>query len=179
VPGNATAASSRRSGSRLRRYSSSPARGTSPSCAGPSGAGPSCTGPEPAVALGDRHRLGAGARPVLPMAADKWLRTVPSDRYSRAAMVAAEEPSRAARSTSVSRGVGGDSPLTRLSGASAGSTTRSPACTRRTASASWRAGVSFTTNPAAPAWMARRRYPSGQTSAIAAGRAARWGRAGR
>ena len=39
--------------------------------------------------------------------------------------------------------------------------------------------VSFTTNPAAPAWMARRRYPSGQTSAIAAGRAARWGRAGR
>ena len=72
-------------------------------------------------------------------------------------MSATVPPSRAARSTSVSRAVSGLSPATSDSAASAGSTTRSPACTRRTASASWRAGVSLTTNPLAPASIARRR----------------------
>ena len=43
--------------------------------------------------------------------------------------------------------------------ASAGSTTRRPWCTRRTASASWAAGVSLTTNPSAPDCIARRRKP--------------------
>ena len=43
--------------------------------------------------------------------------------------------------------------------ASAGSTTRSPWWTRRTASASWAAGVSLTTNPSAPDCIARRRKP--------------------
>ncbi len=74
-----------------------------------------------------------------------------------AATTATDAPSRAARSTSVSRAVSGESPATRLSAASTGSTTRSPACTRRTASASCRAGVSLTTNPSAPACSARRR----------------------
>ena len=59
-------------------------------------------------------------------------------------------PPRAARSTSVSRAVSGDSPANRLSVASTGSTTRRPAWTRRTASASWAAGVSLTTKPDAP-----------------------------
>ncbi len=93
------------------------------------------------------------------MADDRWLRTVPSDRNTAAAIAATDEPSRAARSTSVSRAVRGESPATRLSAASTGSTTRSPACTRRTASASCRAGVSLTTNPSAPACSARRRKP--------------------
>jgi hypothetical protein len=74
-------------------------------------------------------------------------------------MVATDEPSRAACSTSVSRGVSGDSPATRLSVASEGSTTRRPAWTRRTASASCAAGVSLTTKPLAPAFMARCRNP--------------------
>ena len=43
-----------------------------------------------------------------------------------------------------------ESPATSESAASAGSTTRRPACTRRTASASWAAGVSLTTKPLAP-----------------------------
>jgi hypothetical protein len=44
-----------------------------------------------------------------------------------------------------------------VAAASAGSTTRSPRPTRRTASASCSAGASFTTKPSAPASMARRR----------------------
>src|SRR4051812_40302858 len=39
------------------------------------------------------------AAPVLPMAEDRWLRTVPSDRKRRAAIAATGEPSRAARRT--------------------------------------------------------------------------------
>ena len=97
--------------------------------------------------------------PVLPIALERWLRTVPSERNSRRAIVATDEPSRAACSTSVSRGVSGDSPATRLSVASDGSTTRRPACTRRTASASWAAGVSLTTKPLAPDFIARCRKP--------------------
>jgi len=63
-------------------------------------------------------------------------------------------PSRAARSTSVSRWVSGESPWASESAASVGSTTRRPWCTRRTASASSRAGVSLTTKPLAPAAIA-------------------------
>ena len=51
----------------------------------------------------------------------------------------------------------GEGPAASDSAASAGSTTRSPAATRRTAAASCSDGVSFTTKPAAPASSARRR----------------------
>jgi hypothetical protein len=95
--------------------------------------------------------------PVLPIAAERWLRTVPSERKSRRAIAATLDPSRAAWSTSVSRWVSGDSPASSESVASFGSTTRNPWCTRRTASASCAAGVSLTTKPLAPACSARRR----------------------
>ena len=67
-------------------------------------------------------------------------------------------PSPAVRSTSVSQRVSGLSPAASVSAARLGSTTRSPEATRRTASASCRAGVSLTTKPLAPAAIARRRY---------------------
>ena len=108
---------------------------------------------EPAVLLGEPHRLGTGAGAGL---ADRGGQVV-------AHRALGQEQLRARcrrrcrrrgrrRSTSVSRAVSGTRPVDeRLSAASAGSTTRRPACTRRTASASWRAGVSLTTNPLAPA----------------------------
>ena len=63
---------------------------------------------------------------------------------------------RAYVSSSRSRAVSGLGPSISDSAARSGSMTRRPACTRRTASASWRAGVSLTTKPEAPASMARR-----------------------
>lgn len=95
--------------------------------------------------------------PVLPIALDRWLRTVPSLRCRMRAMSAIDPPVRAVDSTSVSRSVSGESPCASESAASAGSTTRSPRATRRTASASWAAGVSLTTKPDAPACIARLR----------------------
>ena len=103
---------------------------------------------EPAVALGDQRPPRHGCR-------RRSCRSRPRGGCGRCPRrgtaarrsTATDAPSRAARSTSVSRAVSGDSPATRLSVARAGSTTRRPACTRRTASASWRAGVSFTTKP--------------------------------
>ena len=75
----------------------------------------------------------------------------------RAAMSATVAPSREATSTSRSRPVSGDAPPARVAAASAGSTTRSPSATRRTASASCSAGASLTTKPSAPDSIARRR----------------------
>ncbi len=63
------------------------------------------------------------------------------------AMSATVAPSRAATSTSRSRPVSGDVPPASVAAASAGSTTRSPRCSRRTASASCSAGASLTTKP--------------------------------
>ena len=74
-------------------------------------------------------------------------------------MCLAEPPCADSRSTSCSRWVNGLDPATKDSSARTGSITRSPACTRRMASANWSAGVSFTTNPLAPASRARRKYP--------------------
>ena len=62
-------------------------------------------------------------------------------------------PASAARARAPVSGLG---PSISDSAARSGSMTRRPECTRRTASASWRAGVSLTTNPAAPASRARR-----------------------
>ncbi|OLT15212.1 hypothetical protein BJF80_09960 [Serinicoccus sp. CUA-874] len=85
------------------------------------------------------------------------MRTVPGERKSWPAIDCTGEPSSAWRSTSRSRSVKGFGPPMSDSVASAGSTTRSPASTRRTASASSGAGVSLTTKPLAPASIARRR----------------------
>ena len=74
-------------------------------------------------------------------------------------MSATVAPSRAAVSTSRSRPVSGLVPAASVCAASAGSTTRSPRATRRTASASCSAGASLTTNPNAPDSIARRRKP--------------------
>ena len=110
-----------------------------PAGPGPAG-GAAPPAAQPAVLLGGQHRLGpVGARGL----ADRRRQVVADGalgQHSRRAITATVEPSRAASSTSVSRWVSGDSPATRLSVASAGSTTRSPACTRRTASASRAAG---------------------------------------
>ena len=115
---------------------------------------------QPAVLVGDPARLGTVGGAGL---ADRGGQVVAhgplGQEQPRPRSRPPTHPSRAARSTSVSRAVSGESPATRLSAASAGSTTRSPACTRRTASASCRAGVSLTTNPSAPACSARRRNP--------------------
>src|SRR5690606_7095391 len=97
--------------------------------------------------------------PVLPIAADRWLRTVPSARCRRAAISAALAPHRAAASTSLSRPVSGLAPCVSDSAARSGSTTRSPRCTRRTASTRYSGVASLTTNPLAPAARARARYP--------------------
>lgn len=101
-------------------------------------------------------RVGA---PVLAMAWERWLRTVPSDRFTRLATSATVAPSAAAWRTSVSRAVRGESPYTSESAARAGSTTRNPAWTRRTDSARSLAGASLTTKPCAPDFSARRRKP--------------------
>src|SRR2546423_477976 len=74
-------------------------------------------------------------------------------------MSAIVDPSAAAASTSRSRSVSGFGPADRAAAARAGSTTRSPASTRRIAAASSSTGPSLTRNPLAPASMARRRYP--------------------
>ena len=92
-------------------------------------------------------RVGA---PVLAMAWDRWFRVVPSERWTRRATSETVAPSAAAWSTSVSLAVKGESPKMSESAASAGSTTRSPAWTRRTDSASSVAGASLTTKPWAP-----------------------------
>src|SRR5579884_167710 len=91
------------------------------------------------------------------MAAERWLRTVPSDRYSRLATSARVAPSAEAASTSVSRGDSGLSPSLSAWMASWGSTTRSPAIVRRMATASSGAGASLSMKPLAPADRARRR----------------------
>ena len=80
------------------------------------------------------------------MAADRWPRTVPFERCSRAT-AATVAPSAAATRTSRSRSVSGLVPLESDSAARVGSTTRNPARTRRTASTSCSGGASFTTNP--------------------------------
>src|ERR1019366_3704724 len=69
-------------------------------------------------------------------------------------------PSPARRSTWRSRSVGGSTSSVQASAASCGSMTRSPRCTRRTASASCSAGMSLRRYPEAPASRARRRYPA-------------------
>src|ERR1035438_775934 len=69
-------------------------------------------------------------------------------------------PSPARRSTWRSRSVSGSASSAPASAASCGSMTRSPRCTRRTASASCSAGMSFRRYPEAPASRARRRYPA-------------------
>ena len=95
---------------------------------------------QPAVLVGDADGLGAVAR----RRSCRSPRTggcarCPRRGAARRRCRRRSPPSRAARSTSVSRaGERATSPAARLSAASAGSTTRSPACTRRTASASWR-----------------------------------------
>ena len=84
------------------------------------------------------------------IAADRWLRTVPGDRLTRAATFAMVSCPAAAASTSVSRWLSGLSPSASAAAASAVSTTRSPLATRRMASASCAAGASFSRKPAAP-----------------------------
>ena len=99
------------------------------------------------------------AAPVFPIAEESTLRTVPGDRKTSSAMRPAVRPSAARRSTWRSRSLRGFAPSNKLCSAREGSRTRSPACTRRTASASCSAGASLATNPAAPASSADRRYP--------------------
>ena len=65
---------------------------------------------------------------------------MPSERCTRAAIVDTGDPSRAWVSSSRSRPVSGLGPSISDSAARSGSMTRRPAWTRRTASASWRAG---------------------------------------
>ena len=72
---------------------------------------------------------------------------MPSDRDNRWASPAIVAVSVDAARTSRSRGESGFVPSARASSASAGSTTRPPAATRRIASASWAAGASLRRNP--------------------------------
>src|SRR5215204_6248830 len=66
-------------------------------------------------------------------------------------MSATVAPSRAATSTSRSRPVKGLAPPASVAAASVGSTTRSPAATRRMAAARSSVGASLTTKPSTPA----------------------------
>ena len=65
--------------------------------------------------------------PVLPIADDKWLRTVPSDKCSDDAIDAVVPPVAATARTSRSRCVNGDVPEVNVSVANVGSITLSPA----------------------------------------------------
>ena len=86
---------------------------TAPNC----GAVVAASRSQPAVALGgDAPPRRGWWRRSCRSRTERWLRTVPSERNSFLAIAATDEPSRAARSTSVSRGVSGDSPATRLVG---------------------------------------------------------------
>src|SRR5437660_2905007 len=91
------------------------------------------------------------------MAAERWLRTVPSDRNRRFATRATLDPSADAASTSVSRLDSGVSPSVRAWAARCRPTTPSPATAPRIATASSDAGASLSMNPLAPAAIARRR----------------------
>lgn len=92
--------------------------------------------------------------PVLPMADQRWVRTTRSETSSFWAIRATEPPSRAARRVLVSPSLSGVSAYRRVSAARFASTTRRPRWTRRTASASWGAGLPLRAKPFAPAFEA-------------------------
>ncbi len=116
------------------------------------------SGSEPAVLVGDPGGVGTVAAAGL---ADRR-REVVAD----GALAQMDQPWRCRRSATAPGAPGARRPPERSAAThrrrasplpGLGSTTRIPAWTRRTASASDRAGVSLTTKPSAPAWSARRR----------------------
>src|SRR5699024_6105467 len=97
--------------------------------------------------------------PVFPIAEERYLRTVPAERGTVAAITATALPTRTAPSPSRSRAVSGFGPPAGDPIPRAGSTARSARCTARIALASSGAGVFLTIKPRAPASNARRTYP--------------------
>ena len=93
------------------------------------------------------------------MIRDRWFRTVPTDRYSLAAMSLDAAPCAAMRSTSSSRGVRGLSAEVSAAMARSESTALRPAATLRMPSARCSGATSVLRNPRAPAEKARLTCP--------------------